>query len=1358
MSRTVDNKSTVSNTANKSQKTSFFNKDGKDTFFQPEGREKASPFFVQPKLTVNRPNDTFEQEADAVADKVVQRMSEPAAEQAVQTKPANVPAPQTVSSLPTAPAKAAAQPESLQKKEETEGKEEEEVVQRKPIFDSMADAPEEQIQRKPIFDSMAATQEDTIQRKESGTTPEPAHEGLQQRLQSTKGGGEALAAETRNSMESSIGADFSGVRVHTGREAASLSNELGAQAFTHGNDIYFNEGKYAPSDKSGQHLLAHELTHTIQQGASVQRKPDTSIAPPGIIQKSGPSAPGAAKGGPAGVPGEVVNIASGNFLPSARLKEKIKEAGDKGLEVNVSAGNVAGAGTMKVYEKDGNYISKGTGYLPLKLGILQPANPMLAVQMKDGKVSGFGTVGRSNSKNSIPQWLRNDGKALTWLNGIDVKSAPQATNTFENGNFNFWLNGVKVKVSKFADATLNFGVNNMKPVANVAVDMDINGMARGNLDLTLKDNALFGQGSFDVKFKGFTGTIAARFAEGMLDVKGTVGYEGDKLKGSLTLLMTDKATANGLAKNTVKAAGGQAKDAALPEAIPQASDKAGPRALAGMGALTFQLTEWFAGSVNVIVDGEGEITVIGKIAPPKEIILFEQKDYSKELFKLEARAAYGLPVIGNVFVFANMALIAMAKVGPAKIYNIEMDGVYSTRSDITKSISLSGSLNISAYAGLRLRAEGGAGLEVLDHDLKVGVGVNADAGVKGYVDARPTIGYRDPGEFFFKGHMEIAAQPFLGLSGDLFVEVDSPWWSPLPDKKWTWPIGSLEYALPGEFGIGADMEYVLGSGKVPEIKFGEAQFDGQKFMTDLVDDNVPKKGGAGKGDKQGKFVDGGAGSAAPGAGGKGAAGKGGPGGKGPGGKGDAPKGPAPKPAGGKGGGKGGDKKPKGAEKMEDMKNFAEAMKAVKSLEQRTKPMTRDEITSAVDSIKKRFKVQTISVAPQGTEWWIVTGSVKGKPGKQSAKVKALMKPGDEKNKKGDDKEKQKQLDIAIKALRTADEKKAGGDKNLKKEEAEQVAQKAKKDHDKVFKSISVIDAGKHWKYHYIQRAEGDVEGSKVDEPADERIKRMDDGVLTVEERQKLLATVHGIVGETVVANIFTSTKTGPQLIKLFEKVIKEHNDKGLTGGFRIKPFKSGKTMIKFSYYGFQHTGDKILLGPLEFRVAYAEVQNKTLSLNFAIQRFLKPAVGNGVGTKILEMSIDMFKGAYDAIHLEWVQNDYLYPDDIYYRSDNLIRFQNALDNKKSVEDAARATWSFKTINRIQAEKNKNLPDDQKEPMYEVRPGSVNPQRGSAMDFNFLNTNKHRMQFDYKDDKKIPPDWPFDIVEVHAILDPVMPKK
>ncbi|RNI33811.1 DUF4157 domain-containing protein [Hanamia caeni] len=67
-------------------------------------------------------------------------------------------------------------------------------------------------------------------------------------------------------MESSIGADFSGVRIHNNSAAAQLSDNLNAQAFTHGNDIYFNSGKYDTSSSEGKHLLAHELTHTVNKG------------------------------------------------------------------------------------------------------------------------------------------------------------------------------------------------------------------------------------------------------------------------------------------------------------------------------------------------------------------------------------------------------------------------------------------------------------------------------------------------------------------------------------------------------------------------------------------------------------------------------------------------------------------------------------------------------------------------------------------------------------------------------------------------------------------------------------------------------------------------------------------------------------------------------------------------------------------------------------------------------------------------------------------------------------------------------------------------------------------------------------
>ncbi|HEY9737029.1 MAG TPA: DUF4157 domain-containing protein, partial [Trichocoleus sp.] len=88
---------------------------------------------------------------------------------------------------------------------------------------------------------------------------------IESRLQSSRGGGQPLPNATRDFMESRFGNDFSGVRVHTNAESVQMNQSLQAQAFTHGNDIYFNSGKYNPESSRGKRLLAHELTHTIQQ-------------------------------------------------------------------------------------------------------------------------------------------------------------------------------------------------------------------------------------------------------------------------------------------------------------------------------------------------------------------------------------------------------------------------------------------------------------------------------------------------------------------------------------------------------------------------------------------------------------------------------------------------------------------------------------------------------------------------------------------------------------------------------------------------------------------------------------------------------------------------------------------------------------------------------------------------------------------------------------------------------------------------------------------------------------------------------------------------------------------------------------
>lgn len=118
--------------------------------------------------------------------------------------------------------------------------------------------------------------------------------GTADRLPSSPAGGTPLPAGVRSFMEPRFGADFGAVRMHTDANAAVLSRQLAAQAFTTGNHIYFGGGRYQPETASGRELIAHELAHTVQQGAAprvpqVQRSADLTLTPQpsGLVQRLG---------------------------------------------------------------------------------------------------------------------------------------------------------------------------------------------------------------------------------------------------------------------------------------------------------------------------------------------------------------------------------------------------------------------------------------------------------------------------------------------------------------------------------------------------------------------------------------------------------------------------------------------------------------------------------------------------------------------------------------------------------------------------------------------------------------------------------------------------------------------------------------------------------------------------------------------------------------------------------------------------------------------------------------------------------------------------------------------------------------
>jgi hypothetical protein len=264
----------------------FFRKAGGESFF---GAEKSAPFFqpiIQTKLTVSSPGDPQEKEADEVAEKVM-RMPEPSVapiaiekEEGLQRKEEEEEEVQT-NPEPLIP--------SVQRKEE-----EEETVQPKlgeTIFRSAEEASEDEREKADNSTDSGLTinpkhislyPSDVVQR--SGRGPPLDSSQIHTSLTFTKGSGTALPDATRNTMESRFGANFSSVRVHTDSHAAHMSRDLHAQAFTHQNHIYFGAGKYNPHTADGSRLLAHELTHTIQQGAAGSLYRKREVALPAIPQ------------------------------------------------------------------------------------------------------------------------------------------------------------------------------------------------------------------------------------------------------------------------------------------------------------------------------------------------------------------------------------------------------------------------------------------------------------------------------------------------------------------------------------------------------------------------------------------------------------------------------------------------------------------------------------------------------------------------------------------------------------------------------------------------------------------------------------------------------------------------------------------------------------------------------------------------------------------------------------------------------------------------------------------------------------------------------------------------------------------
>ncbi len=234
-----------------------------------EKNQSESKSLVQARLKIGRPGDKYEQEADHVADKVM-RMN---VNETIQQQPIEEEEDELQPKLRMQPVE-----EKMTPKLRMQPLAEENLMQPKIQNETVGEMMSAKVEKISISEDEKNNQQNAsnsaqnernkaIQSKTANDALSVTS-GFYNQLKSSKGGGKKLDNNTRQFMGNAMQADFNDVRIHHDDKSNELNESIQSRAFTYGSDIYFKNGEYNPTTTDGKKLIAHELTHTIQQGAS----------------------------------------------------------------------------------------------------------------------------------------------------------------------------------------------------------------------------------------------------------------------------------------------------------------------------------------------------------------------------------------------------------------------------------------------------------------------------------------------------------------------------------------------------------------------------------------------------------------------------------------------------------------------------------------------------------------------------------------------------------------------------------------------------------------------------------------------------------------------------------------------------------------------------------------------------------------------------------------------------------------------------------------------------------------------------------------------------------------------------------
>ncbi len=768
--------------------------------------------------------------------------------------------------------------------------------------------------------------------------------------QTSASGGFPLPDDLKQKMEDSFNADFSNVRLHTDNQAVQMSKMLNAQAFTVGNNIYFNTAKYDPIGRAGQLLLAHELTHTLQQNSTVTRKPDIQQAPE-MIQRYPQSghlyAHTPKQKAYESHRDDVVNIQGmESFSPESGLGNYISAFWETGNEVAVNIKYGSFASGYIFVKPTGSFVAERCVTVPL-----YPFGPMISIcknyppdttnyeaathvipfhhdafntqdkgtlvlLVKIGKGFIFGKMGWiAGKKADAVDPVMDASTAITdeaaflpliygdEFTGSNYKSL-EFTNLLSKGRIKLFSMGTLELANKqtidgnsllMDQSYVWFGHLYGKAKGVNDYDLKVERNSKGSLlaeALNLNLDKQWVAGSKDSEHGLFVlqGSLRASYKNKTFDIAGKASYSSSRIHGEVNISVTTESKAMQLfelhAPGTKVSGAGGVGGAGTPATtgIPTnaADDSGEPLAITAWGNMHFKLigdngakaagggggtappSKAKAALMNLEGEGafavspDGYIILAGKVKFPylwqfTNTLKYQSNDANdkdKHLFQKDITPIRAPVPFGTINLELAIAFDIATQLNPLYLYEIEVSGVYSNHPKYRSELGITPKLYISGSASATITASASAAYALggLFTIGKVTGSLAGNAVFNAYINAEPTIkaiweGGDKAANYAIAGAMHIGGQLTFHLTGNIDVEVI---------KVDVFKSGDYHIAswTLGSFGIQLLLkDYVLGSGASPEIDYSKMGFE-SKNRRDLAYAIAHEKDSSAKDDKQ----------------------------------------------------------------------------------------------------------------------------------------------------------------------------------------------------------------------------------------------------------------------------------------------------------------------------------------------------------------------------------------------------------------------------------------------------------------------------------------------------------------------------